>query len=201
MKSYRIGTLSLCVSLVFVLSACAKIGSIGSAPVAADSVMTMPEAVNPVCSKTAATSLSSDSNVERVLDYSAGLGRFTTAQLQEQSKLVKVEFAENPANDLERFRLILLLIHAPAFREYKAAATLLDDYIKHYSDKDPLLNSFATILSVTLKDQINIAERESALERKLASSDKNLKLLQSQLDALKTIETSIHQRDLGEGQQ
>lgn len=201
MKSYRIGTLSLCVSLVFVLSACAKIGSIGSAPVAADSVMTMPEAVNPVCSKTAATSLSSDSNVERVLDYSAGLGRFTTAQLQEQSKLVKVEFAENPANDLERFRLILLLIHAPAFREYKAAATLLDDYIKHYGDKDPLLNSFAAILSVTLKDQINITERESALERKLASSDKNLKLLQSQLDALKTIETSIHQRDLGEGQQ
>lgn len=199
MKSYRIGTLSLCASLVFVLSGCAKIGAIGSAPVATESVVTTPQEVS-VCTKSAAMSLSSDSNMERILDYSAGLGRFTTAQLQEQSKLVKAKFAENPANDLERFRLILLLIHAPAFREYKAAATLLDDYIKHYSDKDPLLNSFATILSVTLKDQINVAERESALERKLASSDKNLKLLQSQLDALKTIETSIHQRDLGEGQ-
>lgn len=200
MKSYRIGTLSLCVGLVFALSGCAKIAAIGSAPVATESVVTTPQEVS-VCTKSAAMSLSSDSNMERILDYSAALGRFTTAQLQEQSKLVKVKFAENPANDLERFRLILLLIHAPAFREYKAAATLLDDYIKHYSDKDPLLNSFATILSVTLKDQINIAERESALERKLASSDKNLKLLQSQLDALKTIETSIHQRDLGEGQQ
>lgn len=200
MKSYRIGTLSLCAGLVFALSGCAKIAAIGSAPVATESVVTTPQEVS-VCTKSAAMSLSSDSNMERILDYSAGLGRFTTAQLQEQSKLVKAKFAENPANDLERFRLILLLIHAPAFREYKAAATLLDDYIKHYSDKDPLLNSFATILSVTLKDQINIAERESALERKLAASDKNLKLLQSQLDALKTIETSIHQRDLGEGQQ
>lgn len=200
MKSSRIGTLSLCASLVFVLSACDKIGTIRSAPVATGSVVTTPEEIS-VCSKSATMSSSSDSDVQRILDYSAGLGRFTTAQLQEQHKLVKAKFAENPANGLERFRLILLLIHAPAFREYKAAATLLDDYIKHYNDKDPLLNSFATILSVTLKDQINVAERESALERKLVASDKNSKLLQSQLDALKTIETSIHQRDLGEGQQ
>lgn len=198
MKLLRTGALSLCAGVVVVLYACTNPEM---RQVTAPSP-TMPRVSDLDCDKSVeSVPLRSNSDLEKVLGYAAGLGHLSAAQLHEQHRITKARLAANPANDVERFRLALLLMHSPGeFKDLKVASTLLEDYLKR-NDKEFLLNSFAALLTVIIKDHANISERESALERKLALSDKNLKLLQSQLDALKSIETSIHRRDLTEGQQ
>lgn len=200
MKLLSKGALGLCAGLIFALNACTYI-----APQKAteESVAAKQGAINEcVNADIADAPLPTQAEIVRVMSYAEELSHLNSIQMHEQYRLTKLKFAENPANDIERFRLVLLLAHSPAdFKDYKAAAALLDEYVKRRSDKDPLLNSFATLLTVILKDQVSLAERENSLERKLVMNEKNLKLLQSQLDALKSIETSIHQRDLGEGHQ
>lgn len=141
-------------------------------------------------------------DLERILAYNDLLNRLTPKQLNQEYKVTKDRLTKNPADTVERFRLILLLINAKGDRkDYKSALSLLDEYFEKHKDNNQALNSFAGFLKIIVKEQISLAEQESVLEKRIQTSEKNAKTLQEQLDALKSIETSIHRRDIVEGQQ
>ncbi len=147
------------------------------------------------------------------------LSRFSTEMLHMSATALAArlpgaerEFAANP-NALNRFKYALLLIHAGENQEnYAKALSLFDDkaaadlqynlYWAFFAEQlKALIASEAKLIEANnrlLEERTKVLADSERLTKELQTSSAELNKVQEQLNALKSIEKSILEREIGE---
>lgn len=104
------------------------------------------------------------------------------------------------AEDWEAQLRYALLLTRPEteFQDYGKAAALFDKFGKSSPGQEGELLAFSQLLHNLLQEQQKTAEANRALGRQLEDSKKQLEHVQNQINALKSIEKSIHERNTRE---
>jgi len=120
-------------------------------------------------------------DVEDALRYSQRIKKLTPAELNKEYEQVSQAFARSKS-DLSRVRLALLLsLPNTSFSDDGVALTLLKEWLKETKPPYTGLRAFGFFLSGTLEEKREADKRADALQKKL--------------DALKSMEKNLMQRE------
>ena len=178
--------LALCVAA---LSGCSafdplRCASPASAPVPSANSSTIPVAVP---STAAAT------DADWIVDYATALRRMSATELQREHEAVK-QNAARTRSDQSRMQLALIYaLPGTALRDPVAAQPILDSLAREGTS--PAVRNFAPLLTSFLGEVRRLDESAQVLSARLKEEQKVSAELQQKLEALKSIERSISDRD------
>lgn len=119
--------------------------------------------------------------IDEVLRYHQRIKKLNVAELSKEYEQISHSFAQNKS-DLSRIQLALLLsLPNTAFHDEAAAYNLLKEWAKEHKVAPVGLRGFGVLLSTLLED--------------LREKDKRNEALQKKLDAIKSMEKNLLQRD------
>jgi hypothetical protein len=141
----------------------------------------------------------SASDVDALIHYTASVRRLVAAELTREHDSVKQAVAKNQS-DVNRLRLAIIysLPGTPLHDDAKCLA-ILDAVIKEAS-ATPVRN-FASFLQTMVTDNKRLDDNGQTLAQKLKEEQKQNEQLQQKLEALKSIEKSLSDRDRQQPQQ
>lgn len=172
----RIGGLWLVppVAALMFLAACAAIESIES-----------PRAVEPPPTELVVTGQMDD-----MMEFYDSIRRQSPAELSRVYDKAKQSFMRNK-NDANRARLVLLLVMPnTSFRDVTSAMHLLNEWPKDSKSANNL-QSFRNLLASLLAEQQRLNHSIEELSQKLKDEQKRAETLQSQIDAIKSMEKNL----------
>jgi hypothetical protein len=133
--------------------------------------------------------------MEDMMQYYDSLRKQPSADLARIYDKVKQNFVQNKS-DANRARLILLLILPnTSFRDTTSALYLLNEWPR---DGKPMtgLQSFRNLLAALLAEQQRLNNNMDELSQKLKEEQKRVETLQSQIEAIKSMEKNLILREL-----
>jgi hypothetical protein len=132
--------------------------------------------------------------MDDMMQYYESLRKLPTADLGRIYDKVKQNFAQNKS-DVNRARLVLLLIlpNSPV-RDLNSAVNLLNEWPR--DTKTPTsLQSFRNLLANLLVEQQRLNHGMEDLSQKLKDEQKRVETLQSQIEAIKSMEKNLILRE------
>ena len=172
----RIGGLWLVpVAALMFLAACAAIESVES-----------PRAVEPPPAELVVVT----GQMDDMMEFYDSIRRQSPAELSRVYDKAKQSFIRNKS-DTNRARLVLLLILPnTSFRDVTSATHLLNEWPKDSKSANNL-QSFRNLLAGLLVEQQRLSHSVEELSQKLKDEQKRAETLQSQIDAIKSMEKNL----------
>ena len=131
-----------------------------------------------------------------LLRYAQHLRHLSDSAL-ERELINTQESLENTRDPGTRVRAALLLSHPTApFRQDEQASRILTELIQEDSGEHAVINSFAAYYLGILEQREDARNSLRKLRHQLAAEREQRRLLQTQLEALKAIETALEQREV-----
>lgn len=147
-----------------------------------------PEAPKPDLSPSA-------NDAEALIQYATYLRRLNTADLIRELEAMKLTLAKNKS-DLNRAQLAMAYaLPGLASRDDSRALTMLDSLAKEATS--PTVRNFVLMLLSLVADNRRLDDSVQTLSAKLKDEQKQSAELQQKLEALKSIEKSLSDRDRG----
>lgn len=164
-----------------------------------------PEAKSPVIVTEGRPADSSLRDITVLMNYAQRVRTLNAEELNLEFNAVSQTFAKKKS-DLNRMRLVILFsLPYATFRDDAAALNLLDEYLAASSAEDKsVLKNYAKSLFATIAEQKKQDERIQKLIQKVKDEQKRAEALQQKneelqqkLDAIKSIEKNMIERDNG----
>lgn len=134
-------------------------------------------------------------DAEALVQYAAYLRRLSAADLNREHESMKQHVAR-AKTDLNRAQLALIyILPGLSLHDDAKALTILDPLVKEATS--PAVRNFAMLMSSMVGDNKRLDENVQNLNSKLKEEQKQSAELQQKLDALKSIEKSLSERDRG----
>ena len=128
--------------------------------------------------------------MDDMMQYYESLRRLPPAELGRVHDKVKQNFGKNKS-DANRMRLVLLLtLPNTSFRDINAALQLLNDWPRNTRETTNL-QSFRNLMAGLLSDQQRLTQSVDELTQKLKEEQKRITMLQSQIEAIKSMEKTL----------
>ena len=132
--------------------------------------------------------------MDDMMQYYESLRKQSHADLGRVYEKVKQNFAQNKS-DVNRARLVLLLILPnSSFRDLNSALNLLNEWPRD-TKTTTSLQSFRNLLASLLGEQQRVNHGMEELSQKLKDEQKRVETLQSQIDAIKSMEKNLILRE------
>lgn len=138
------------------------------------------------------------SKADKVLMYYRHILSLPPPEAADEFKVVNAQLNKNSDWENELHYALLLLRPGTGFRDTAKATEILQRYADKQDQDDFLLSALSMLLTGILEDHLKIAEANRNLNRQFEESQKQLHHVQSQINALKSIEKSIHERNTRE---
>lgn len=183
-QNFTILCMAICMSAAL-LTACSSTRENSAAP-----ENSVPVAASPVVSPDVPVA----GQMDDMMQYYESLRKQPPADLGRVHDKVKQNFAQNKS-DANRARLVLLLILPnSSFRDLNSAINLLNEWPR--DTKTPTsLQSFRNLLASLLVEQQRVNHGMEELSQKLKEEQKRVETLQSQIEAIKSMEKNLILRE------
>lgn len=135
------------------------------------------------------------SEVESLLMYFEYAKKLSGNDLNKEHEQVKQAFA-NSKSDFARLQYVLLLVMSgAAFRDEGRALGLLDPLLKENAAASPGLRTFAYFLNAEIAEHRRLEDGAQTVNQKWREEQKRSEALQQKLDAIKSIEKTMIERE------
>lgn len=139
---------------------------------------------------------SDQEEVLQIMRYARVMQSYPRAKLKDEFKRVATDLVDKPDTANQLRMAILLSIEDTPFKNEKRALRLLTNIVNDVDERSSALQEYAYQLLDTLQQRYEAMQLNRELSDELHAERQKRAQLQQQLDALRSIEKSINQRQL-----